>query len=89
LQLFDQSGGGVLIAVKRTFDVGELSTKNQILIEHECVIIKCEKFFLYISAVFLAPDVGKRAYDLFVEDIISVLTSICRKITKKGALCCR
>jgi Reverse transcriptase (RNA-dependent DNA polymerase)/Endonuclease-reverse transcriptase len=64
-----KSGGGVLIAVKRVFDVSELSTKNQSLVEHECVKIKCDKIFLYISAVYLAPDVGKHAYDLFVEDI--------------------
>jgi hypothetical protein len=58
--------------VKRTFDVGELSTKNQSLIEHEYVRIKCDKFFLYISAVYLAPDVGKRAYDLFMEEIEAI-----------------
>jgi hypothetical protein len=29
-------------------------------------------FFLYISAVYLASDVGKRAYDLFVEDIEAI-----------------
>jgi hypothetical protein len=38
------TGGGVLIAVKRTFDVSEFSTKNQSLFEHECVRIKCDKF---------------------------------------------
>jgi hypothetical protein len=27
---------------------------------------------LYISAVYLAPDVGKRARDLFVEDIKAI-----------------
>jgi hypothetical protein len=27
---------------------------------------------LYISAVYLAPDVGKHAYDLFVEDIEAI-----------------
>jgi hypothetical protein len=47
---------------------------------------------LYISAVYLAPDIGKRAYDLFVEDHVAItdnvtsvtscwfsVTSICRK----------
>jgi hypothetical protein len=58
-----------LIAVKWTFDVNELSTKNQSLVEHECARIKCDKFFLYNSAVYLAQDFRKRAYDLFVEDI--------------------
>jgi hypothetical protein len=65
----NKSGGGVLIAVKRTFDVSELSTKNQSLVEHECARIKCDKFFLYNSAVYLAQDFRKRSYDLFVEDI--------------------
>jgi hypothetical protein len=41
-----------LIAVKRTFDVGELSTTNQSLIEHESVKIKCDKFFfVYFSGL--------------------------------------
>jgi hypothetical protein len=58
-----------LIAVKRIYDVSELSTKNQSLVEHECVKIRCDRFFLYMSAVHLVPGVEKRAYDLFVEDI--------------------
>jgi hypothetical protein len=65
----NKPNGGVLIAVKRTFDVNELSTKNQSLVEHECARIKCDKFFLYNSAVYLAQDLRKRAYDLYVEDI--------------------
>jgi hypothetical protein len=64
-----KSGGGFLIAVKHIFNVSELSTKNQSLVENECVRIKCDKFFLYISAIYLASDAGKRTYDLFVEDI--------------------
>jgi hypothetical protein len=67
-----KSGGGFLIAEKRAFDVGELSTKNQSLIEHECVRMKRDKFFLYNSAVYLAPEVEKRVYDLFVEDIAAI-----------------
>jgi hypothetical protein len=43
--------------------------KNQSLVENECVRIKCDKFFLYITEVYLASGVGKRAYELFVEDI--------------------
>jgi hypothetical protein len=35
-----KSGGGVLIAVKRIFDVSELSTKNQYLVEHDRVKIE-------------------------------------------------
>jgi hypothetical protein len=31
--------------------------------------IECNDFFLYVSAIYLAPDVEKRAYELFVEDI--------------------
>jgi hypothetical protein len=27
---------------------------------------------LYVSAIYLAPDVGKRAYELFVEDIEAI-----------------
>jgi hypothetical protein len=55
-----KSGWGVLIAVKIIFDVSELSTKNLSLFEHECVKIKCNDFSLYVSAIYLAPDVGKR-----------------------------
>jgi hypothetical protein len=66
------SGGGVLIAVKQTFDVSELSTKNQSLVEHEFVRIKCDEFFLHISAVYFAPDVGKRAFGSFVEEIEAI-----------------
>jgi hypothetical protein len=54
------SGGDVLI--KRIFDVSELSTKNLSLLKHECVKIKCNDFSLYVSAIYLAPDVEKRAY---------------------------
>jgi hypothetical protein len=39
------------------------------LVEHECVKIKCKDFPLYVSASYLAPDVGKRTYELYVEDI--------------------
>jgi hypothetical protein len=67
-----KSVGGVLIAAKQTFDVGELSTENQYLIRLKCVRTKCDRFFLYISAVYLAPDIGKRAYDLFVEEIEAI-----------------
>jgi hypothetical protein len=44
----NKSGWGVLIAVKRIFDVSGLSTKNVSLVEHECVKIKCEYFSLYL-----------------------------------------
>jgi hypothetical protein len=81
--------------VERTFDVGDLSTKNRSLIEHVCVRIKCNKFFLYISVVYLAPNVIKRAYDLFVEEIEAITDNrdLCdrkldRRWTNKAALCC-
>jgi hypothetical protein len=61
-----------LIAVKTIFDVSELSTKNVSLIEHECHRIKCNDIYLYVSAIYLAPDVGKRAYELFVEDMETI-----------------
>jgi hypothetical protein len=57
-----------LVAVKRILNDIKLSTKTQSFVEHECIKIKCDKFFLYI----LAPDVGKRAYDLFEEDIEAI-----------------
>jgi hypothetical protein len=50
-----------LIAVKRDFDVDVISTKHGLRIEHECVRVKCSKYSYYISAVYLAPDVGKPA----------------------------
>jgi hypothetical protein len=54
--LFDVSSmnEAVLIAVKRNFDVSEVSTKNQSLLEHECLKIKCDRFFLNIIEVYLA-----------------------------------
>jgi hypothetical protein len=67
-----KSGGGVLIAVKRIFDISELSTKNLSLVEHECVKNQCNDFSLYVSAIYVAPDVGKRAYKLFVEDVKAI-----------------
>jgi hypothetical protein len=83
----------VLIAVQRTFDISELSTKNQSFVEHKCVKIKCDKFFLYISAVYLAPDVGKRVPTTYLLKTLKLsrttvtfvtlfwvsVTSICRK----------
>jgi hypothetical protein len=61
-----------LITTKRIFDVIELSSKNLSLVEHECVKIKCNDFSLYVSAIYLVPDVGKSAYELFVEDIEAI-----------------
>jgi hypothetical protein len=48
---------------------GVTSTKNVSLVENKCVKIKCDDFSQYVSAIYLAPDVGKRAYELFVEDV--------------------
>jgi hypothetical protein len=42
------------------------------LVEHECVKIKCNDFSFYVSAIYLAPAVGKRTYELFVEDIETI-----------------
>jgi hypothetical protein len=33
----------------------------------------CNGFLFYISAVYLAPDVGKSAYNLFVEDVNAIV----------------
>jgi hypothetical protein len=57
----------VLIAFRRIFYVSELSTKNLSLVEHECVKIKCDDFSLYVSAIYLVPDVGKRASELLTS----------------------
>jgi hypothetical protein len=38
--------------------------------------IECNDFFLYVSAIYLAPDVEKRAYELFVEDIKVIQTTV-------------
>jgi hypothetical protein len=59
-----------LIAVKKIFDVSV--HKELSLVKHECVKIKCDDFSLNVSAIYLAPDVGKRAYELFVEDIEAI-----------------
>jgi hypothetical protein len=32
----------------------------------------CDDFSLYFSGIYLAPDVAKRAYELFVEDIEAI-----------------
>jgi hypothetical protein len=47
----------------------QTTQKKQIPSSRAFVRIKCDKFYLYISAVYLASVVEKRAYDLFVEDI--------------------
>jgi hypothetical protein len=39
------------------------------------VIFKCSEYSYYISAVYLAPDVGKPAYDMFVEDMDAIIGS--------------
>jgi hypothetical protein len=36
--------GGVLIAVKRDFDVDVFSTRYGLRIEHECVQVKCSEY---------------------------------------------
>jgi hypothetical protein len=69
-----KSGGGVLIAVKRDFDVDVISTMHGLRIAHECVGVKCSENSYYISAVYLAPNVGKLAYDMFVEDMDARVT---------------
>jgi hypothetical protein len=37
--------------------------------------VKCSEYSYYISAVYLAPDVGKPAYDMFVEDMDPIVDS--------------
>jgi hypothetical protein len=39
------------------------------------VRVKCSKYSFYITAVYLAPDVGKSAYDMFVEDMDAIVGS--------------
>jgi hypothetical protein len=70
-----KSGGGVLIAVKRDFDVDVISTRHGLRIEHECVRVRCSEYSYYKSAVYLVSDVGKSAYDLFVEDMDVIVGS--------------
>jgi hypothetical protein len=70
-----KSGGSVLIAVKRDFDVDVISTRHGLRIAHECVRVKCSEHSYYISAVYLAPDVGKSANDMFVEDLDARVTN--------------
>jgi hypothetical protein len=62
-----KSSEGVLIAVKRDVDV--IYTRHGLRIEHECVRVNCSEYSYYICAVYLAPDVGEPAYDMFVEDM--------------------
>jgi hypothetical protein len=47
-------------------------TKKISLVEQECVKIKCNAFSLYVSSINLALDVGKRALELFVENIEAI-----------------
>jgi hypothetical protein len=71
-----KSAGGVLIAIKRDFYVDVISTRHDGLrIEHECVRIKCSEYAYYISAVYLASDVGKSAYVMLVEDMDAIVGS--------------
>jgi hypothetical protein len=72
---FKNSGGGVLIAVKRDFDVDVIATRHGLLIKLECMQVKCSEYSYYISAVYLAPDVGKSAYDMFVGDMDAIFGS--------------
>lgn len=64
-----KSGGGVLIAVKRIFDVEEIETASGDRLEHVCVKLQCSGRSLFISAVYLAPNVGEVPYELFVRDV--------------------
>jgi hypothetical protein len=64
-----------LIAVKRDFDVDVISTRHGLRIEYECVRVKCSEYSYCISAVYLAPDVGKLAYDMFVGDMDAIVGS--------------
>jgi hypothetical protein len=52
------------------------TTVNLSLVEHDCVKFKCDDFSLYVSAIYLALDVEKRAYELFVEDIEASQTTV-------------
>jgi hypothetical protein len=52
--------------------VDVISTRHGLRIELECVRVKCSEYSYYISAVYLAPDVGKPAYDMFVEDMDAI-----------------
>jgi Endonuclease-reverse transcriptase len=81
-----KSGGGVLIAIKKIYDSVEVTTKNQKLIEHMCIKVKCNNYFYYISAVYLAPNIGKSYYELYIEDIeeISSRSEICDSILVLG-----
>jgi hypothetical protein len=64
-----------LIAVKRDFDVDVISTRHGLRTEHECVRVECSKYSYNISAVYLALDVGKPAYDMFVKDMDAIVGS--------------
>jgi hypothetical protein len=64
-----------LIAVKRDFDVDVIFTRHGLRIEHECVLVKRSKYSYCISAVYLAPDVEKPAYDMFLEDMDAIVGS--------------
>jgi hypothetical protein len=64
-----------LIAVKRDFDVDVISTRHGLRTEHECVRVECSEYSYNISAVYLALDVGKPAYDMFVKDMDAIVGS--------------
>jgi hypothetical protein len=67
--------GCVLFAVKRSFDVDVISTRHGLRIKDNCVGVKGCKYSYYISAVYLASDVGKPAYEIFVEDMDAIVGS--------------
>jgi hypothetical protein len=67
--------GGVLIAVKKTFDCEAVATRSGDRFEYVCVRLQCLNLSLYVSAVYLASDIGRSAFDLFVEDIETLVDS--------------
>jgi hypothetical protein len=65
-----------LKTVKRDFDVYVIFTRHGLRIEHEGLRVQCSEYSYYISAVYLASDVEKPVYDMFIEDMDAIVGSI-------------
>jgi hypothetical protein len=65
-----QSGGGVLIAVKRIFDVEEIVTASGDSLEHVCVRLHCfKRSFFHFGGVSTLKENIVNIYQLFTNCI--------------------
>jgi len=71
-----KEGGGVLIAVKRKFDVSEVDVFHKEFLEHVWLKFKFPNKNLFLCAIYLAPDVDLACYSMHVEDVKYIFDSL-------------